>query len=183
MIFYRRSSCPARSATGPAGSPCICVAEAADGTVVGVVPCYAKSHSQGEYVFDHGWADAYERAGGNYYPKLQVAVPFTPAHRPPAAGATRRARRRGAQCARGPARRHLQALERLLRPCHLPDRGRMADARCARLSAAHAPPVPLGERGLRQLSTPSSPRCRRASARPSAASARTRSQTASPSTG
>ena len=54
------------------------VAEA-DGTVVGVVPCYAKSHSQGEYVFDHGWADAYERAGGDYYPKLQVAVPFTPA--------------------------------------------------------------------------------------------------------
>ena len=43
------------------------------------MPCYAKSHSQGEYVFDHGWADAYERAGGNYYPKLQVAVPFTPA--------------------------------------------------------------------------------------------------------
>jgi uncharacterized protein len=49
------------------------------GMVVGVVPCYAKSHSQGEYVFDHGWADAYERAGGDYYPKLQVAVPFTPA--------------------------------------------------------------------------------------------------------
>jgi predicted N-acyltransferase len=54
------------------------VAEAGS-TVVGVVPCYAKSHSQGEYVFDHGWADAYERAGGDYYPKLQVAVPFTPA--------------------------------------------------------------------------------------------------------
>ena len=43
------------------------------------MPCYAKSHSQGEYVFDHGWADAYERAGGDYYPKLQVSVPFTPA--------------------------------------------------------------------------------------------------------
>jgi uncharacterized protein len=53
---------------------------AEDGSaIVGVVPCYAKSHSQGEYVFDHGWADAYERAGGDYYPKLQVAVPFTPA--------------------------------------------------------------------------------------------------------
>ena len=48
-------------------------------TIVGVVPCYAKSHSQGEYVFDHGWAEAYERAGGDYYPKLLVAVPFTPA--------------------------------------------------------------------------------------------------------
>jgi predicted N-acyltransferase len=41
-------------------------------------PAYLKSHSQGEYVFDHGWADAYQRAGGAYYPKLQVAVPFTP---------------------------------------------------------------------------------------------------------
>ena len=45
---------------------------------IGVAPCYLKSHSQGEYVFDHGWADAYERAGGSYYPKLQVSVPFTP---------------------------------------------------------------------------------------------------------
>ena len=54
------------------------VAEAG-GELLGAVPCYAKSHSQGEYVFDHGWADAYERAGGNYYPKLQVSVPFTPA--------------------------------------------------------------------------------------------------------
>ena len=42
------------------------------------MPCYLKSHSQGEYVFDHGWADAYERAGGRYYPKLQASVPFTP---------------------------------------------------------------------------------------------------------
>jgi hypothetical protein len=54
------------------------IAETADGEVLGVAPCYAKSHSQGEYVFDHGWADAFERAGGDYYPKLQVAVPFTP---------------------------------------------------------------------------------------------------------
>jgi predicted N-acyltransferase len=46
---------------------------------LGVVPMYLKSHSQGEYVFDHNWADALERAGGRYYPKLQVAVPFTPA--------------------------------------------------------------------------------------------------------
>lgn len=43
-----------------------------------VVPAYLKTHSQGEYVFDHGWADAYERAGGSYYPKLQISVPFTP---------------------------------------------------------------------------------------------------------
>ena len=43
-----------------------------------VAPMYAKSHSYGEYVFDHGWAHAFERAGGSYYPKLQVAVPFSP---------------------------------------------------------------------------------------------------------
>ena len=47
--------------------------------LLGAVPCYVKSHSRGEYVFDHGWAEAYERAGGSYYPKLQVSVPFTPA--------------------------------------------------------------------------------------------------------
>ncbi|MHC5308078.1 GNAT family N-acetyltransferase [Bartonella sp. LJL80] len=46
--------------------------------IVGLAPAYLKSHSQGEYVFDQGWADAYDRAGGHYYPKLQVAVPFTP---------------------------------------------------------------------------------------------------------
>jgi uncharacterized protein len=54
------------------------VLEDAGGEVLGVAPLYAKTHSQGEYVFDHGWAQAYERAGGQYYPKLQVAVPFTP---------------------------------------------------------------------------------------------------------
>jgi len=51
----------------------------ADGSLLGAAPCYLKSHSRGEYVFDGGWAEAYERAGGSYYPKLQVAVPFTPA--------------------------------------------------------------------------------------------------------
>ena len=52
--------------------------EGPDGAIAGVAPLYVKSHSQGEYVFDWGWADAYERAGGRYYPKLQCAVPFTP---------------------------------------------------------------------------------------------------------
>ena len=46
--------------------------------LLAAAPAYLKSHSQGEYVFDHGWADAFERAGGTYYPKLQIAVPFTP---------------------------------------------------------------------------------------------------------
>jgi predicted N-acyltransferase len=52
--------------------------ETNDRELVGAAPGYLKSHSKGEYVFDHGWADAFERAGGDYYPKLQVAVPFTP---------------------------------------------------------------------------------------------------------
>ncbi len=49
-----------------------------DGQTLAAAPAYFKTHSQGEYVFDHGWADAWERAGGQYYPKLLVAVPFTP---------------------------------------------------------------------------------------------------------
>jgi len=52
------------------------------GRIIGAVPMYLKSHSYGEYVFDWGWADAYERAGGRYYPKLQASVPFTPATGP-----------------------------------------------------------------------------------------------------
>lgn len=52
--------------------------KAADGRIEGCMPLYAKSHSKGEYVFDYGWADAFERAGGSYYPKLVAAVPFTP---------------------------------------------------------------------------------------------------------
>lgn len=54
------------------------VLEDDDGKAIGLVPVFLKSHSYGEYVFDHGWADAYRRAGGRYYPKLLVAVPFTP---------------------------------------------------------------------------------------------------------
>ena len=61
--------------TGWAPLPCL-IDDA--GTLVAAAPAFLKSHSQGEYVFDHGWADAFERAGGNYYPKLQVAIPFTP---------------------------------------------------------------------------------------------------------
>jgi uncharacterized protein len=53
-----------------------------DGAPKALLPCYLKSHSQGEYVFDHGWADAFHRAGGNYYPKLQSSIPFTPATGP-----------------------------------------------------------------------------------------------------
>jgi len=67
------------SATGATGwLPQHLVLEDEAGRVLGCVPMYAKGHSYGEYVFDHGWADAYERAGGRYYPKLQISVPFTP---------------------------------------------------------------------------------------------------------
>ncbi len=54
------------------------VIEDAHGIPAAIAPAYAKSHSQGEYVFDHAWADAFEHAGGRYYPKIQVAAPFTP---------------------------------------------------------------------------------------------------------
>lgn len=67
------------SATAKTGwQPIPIIVEDADGSLAGAVPAYAKSHSQGEYVFDHSWADAYTRAGGRYYPKLQIAVPFSP---------------------------------------------------------------------------------------------------------
>ncbi len=58
--------------------PCHVGIEGADGRLIGAVPCYLKGHSYGEYVFDWGWAEAFERAGGRYYPKLQASVPFTP---------------------------------------------------------------------------------------------------------
>ncbi|MEM9343719.1 MAG: GNAT family N-acetyltransferase [Pseudomonadota bacterium] len=63
---------------GTGWQPQYLVARNDDG-VFGTAPLYAKGHSQGEYIFDHNWAHAYERAGGRYYPKLQMAVPFTPA--------------------------------------------------------------------------------------------------------
>ncbi|MGC4025803.1 MAG: GNAT family N-acetyltransferase [Mesorhizobium sp.] len=75
LTALEESAC-AVSKTGWQG--CHLRLEGADGKLLGAAPCYAKSHSQGEYVFDHGWADALERAGGTYYPKLQSSVPFTP---------------------------------------------------------------------------------------------------------
>ena len=63
---------------GTGWDPRYLVATKAD-QIIGVAPLYVKSHSQGEYVFDHSWADALQRAGGQYYPKIQIAVPFTPA--------------------------------------------------------------------------------------------------------
>lgn len=65
--------------TGTGWSAAPIVIEGADGRLVAALPAYLKSHSQGEYVFDHSWADAWHNAGGSYYPKLQIAIPFTPA--------------------------------------------------------------------------------------------------------
>jgi uncharacterized protein len=67
------------SATAQTGwQPVPIAIDGPEGTLAAVAPAYVKSHSQGEYVFDHSWAAAYERAGGDYYPKLQIAVPFSP---------------------------------------------------------------------------------------------------------
>jgi predicted N-acyltransferase len=71
--------------TGWTPAPILIEDEAAH--LVAAAPAYLKTHSQGEYVFDHGWADAWERAGGEYYPKLQIAVPFTPVPGPRLLGA------------------------------------------------------------------------------------------------
>ncbi|MGE0524683.1 MAG: GNAT family N-acetyltransferase [Variibacter sp.] len=72
-----------KSATARTGwQPQHLALESDGGAIIGVAPCYLKSHSRGEYVFDAGWAEAYERAGGDYYPKVQVSVPFTPATGP-----------------------------------------------------------------------------------------------------
>ncbi|MGI4878897.1 MAG: GNAT family N-acetyltransferase [Janthinobacterium lividum] len=67
------------AATGTGWQPVHVAIDGDDGRVAALLPAYLKSHSQGEYVFDHGWADAWTRAGGRYYPKLQSCVPFTPA--------------------------------------------------------------------------------------------------------
>ena len=63
---------------GSGWQPLPIVVDGADGAPAAIAPAYVKSHSQGEYVFDHAWADAWQRAGGNYYPKLQLAAPFSP---------------------------------------------------------------------------------------------------------
>ena len=67
---------------GTGWQPVPLVVSADNDPVLAAMPAYAKGHSQGEYVFDHAWSDAFERAGGAYYPKLQIAAPFTPATGP-----------------------------------------------------------------------------------------------------
>jgi uncharacterized protein len=76
FLYALEESGSATTATG--WQPIHVVVENEHGEIVAVAPCYVKSHSRGEYVFDHPWAEAYERIGGRYYPKLQICVPFTP---------------------------------------------------------------------------------------------------------
>ena len=141
----RARSDPVRPRRGPAGQPQHLLAETADGEILGAAPCYLKSHSRGEYVFDHGWADAYERAGGSYYPKLQVSVPFTPATGPRllvAAAATRRdgARRRSPRGLIALVRAARRPRRSMSPSCQKPN-GSFLAARG--LSAAHRPAIPL----------------------------------------
>ena len=85
--FMRHAFLAAMERSGSVGgrsgwSPAAITIEDAAGRLAAALPAYLKSHSQGEYVFDHSWADAWQRAGGRYYPKLQIAAPFTPATGP-----------------------------------------------------------------------------------------------------
>ena len=80
FLFALEKSGSATAETGWLGQHLLL--ETGNGDLLGALPCYLKNHSQGEYVFDHGWADAFMRAGGDYYPKLQCSVPFTPATGP-----------------------------------------------------------------------------------------------------
>ena len=120
------------------------------GAAIAVMPLYAKGHSQGEYIFDHNWAHAWETAGGRYYPKLQAAVPFTPATgrrfltRPGFEAEGRAALLQGALTLAAPRRR--------LRPArHLLHRGRARLGRGRRPARPHHPAVPLGEPRLSRL--------------------------------
>jgi uncharacterized protein len=81
--FVRHAFLSALEISGSVGprtgwQPAPVAIDGADGRAAALLPAYFKSHSQGEYVFDHAWAEAFSRAGGHYYPKLQIAVPFTP---------------------------------------------------------------------------------------------------------
>ena len=100
MIFCVRSEESLSVGPRTGWQPRHLLAEAGDGTLLGAAPCYVKSHSRGEYVFDAGWAEAFERAGGDYYPKLQVAVPFTPVTGPRLLARLRPVGRRGTRRAR-----------------------------------------------------------------------------------
>ena len=142
----------------------------AGGVPIAVMPLYAKGHSQGEYIFDHNWAHAWERAGGRYYPKLQAAVPFTPATgrrfltRPGHEADGRAALLQGALALAAPVRR--------CRACTSPSAPRTSATGARASASSPAPPSSsTGTTAATPTSTPSSPTSPRASARRSARSA------------
>ncbi len=158
------------------------VLEAPDGTVIGACPAYLKSHSKGEYVFDGGWAEAYERAGGRYYPKLQISVPFTPATGPrllaapgPLSGTARTALAEGLVTLAG--MRKVSSVHATF----------LEEADAAVLEEEGFLPAPTssstGTIAAMATSTPSSANSPRASASRSSASGAKPWRTASPSTG
>lgn len=116
------------------------------GSITGVVPCYLKSHSMGEYVFDHGFADALHRAGGRYYPKLQVSVPFTPVPGPRLMAATCERKRVLAE-----GLQQMAEHRRVVRPSHLPAGTGLAKPHRARLPATAGHPVPLAQSRLQEF--------------------------------
>ena len=134
------------------------------------MPLYAKGHSQGEYIFDHNWAHAWERAGGRYYPKLQAAVPFTPATgrrfltRPGHEAEGRAALLQGALTL-------ARQLRRLVAARHLLHRRRARLGRGGGPARRAPPSSSTGRTAATPTSTPSSPTSPRASARRSARSA------------
>ena len=111
----------------------------------GIAPCYVKSHSQGEYVFDHGWAEAYHRAGGRYYPKLQTSVPFTPVTGPRLFSASAETR---ALLAKGLVSVCNELKTSSAHITFLPEFG-LGDGGQGPLAAAAGHPVPLAKSGLR----------------------------------
>ena len=117
---------------------------------IAVMPLYAKSHSQGEYIFDHNWAHAWERAGGSYYPKLQARGALHPGDRP-ALPDPPRPRGRGPRRAAAGRAGAGAAVRRLEPARHLLHRGRARLGRGGGPPRPHHPAVPLAEPRLRRL--------------------------------
>ena len=151
MAFSRRWRMRARSAAARAGRRAISCSRTRQAKIVGCAPCYLKSHSQGEYVFDHSWADAYDRAGGQLLPEAadRRAVHAGAGAAPAGAAGARRRGEGGAAGGRrdGPGR----AQPAVGAARHLPERRRMEPARGPQLPQAHRPAVPLEQCGLRHL--------------------------------
>ena len=135
MNSSRRWKNPARRRADTGWQPCHLLADD------GLMPLYLKSHSYGEYVFDHAWAEALERAGGDYYPKLQCAVPFTPV-------TGRRLLGSGAQPLLETAKAAVKQIGASSLHVTFMTRGGMAGGGRCRISAAHRPAISLGKSRL-----------------------------------